>query len=328
MSLIIDDDDGPYLDGDPSDIIPDDDLPFIRYKLPHEEEDLESIRTVEVWVVDIPDSRRIVDMLKWIKQNDLETPELDHLKRIRKQDDRTTLLLTIATTPPPLPDFIDKLPYLLAVPSSSALTLPSLALKSAVWPTFYTPRRKGEEDAWSRAKVRWAWKAMKAAVDVAIQAKEKGDLPIAACVPAPHGDTLGSLTFMAHDTRTSSKHPLRHAAVNLIRQVADYHPLQSGRTTDERRDNAQNGTNYLLTSLTVFLTHEPCIMCSMALLHSRVKDVIYLLPMPETGGCGGLTCLPTLKGVNHRFKIGSWKISEAPLILGAEGLCIDSIMDA
>lgn len=61
-------------------------------------------------------------------------------------------------------------------------------------------------------------------------------------------------------------------------------------------------------------------MCSMALLHSRVKEVIYLYPMPLTGGCGGCSCLPTLKGVNHRFAIQQWNLggqyghfSETPL---------------
>ena len=48
-------------------------------------------------------------------------------------------------------------------------------------------------------------------------------------------------------------------------------------------------------------------MCSMALLHSRVTKVIYLIPMSRTGGCGGSACLPRLEGVNHRFGILKWK---------------------
>ena len=53
-------------------------------------------------------------------------------------------------------------------------------------------------------------------------------------------------------------------------------------------------------------------MCAMALLHSRVKEVFYLVPMPRTGGCGGAACVPKLDGVNHRFAIARWR-------LGADG---------
>ncbi|KAF2478737.1 hypothetical protein BDY17DRAFT_328258 [Neohortaea acidophila] len=41
---------------------------------------------------------------------------------------------------------------------------------------------------------------------------------------------------------------------------------------------------YLCLRLEVFLTHEPCIMCSMALVHSRVGKVIFSERMTQTGG--------------------------------------------
>lgn len=126
-----------------------------------------------------------------------------------------------------------------------------------------------------------------------------------------------SKEFMAHDTRKSSNHPLRHAIINAIRAVADSRAPastppsqqvdQDVPISSESDSNAANGSNYLLTSLALFTTHEPCVMCSMALLHSRVKEVIFLYPMPQTGACGSITCLPTLKGVNHRYSIGQWK---------------------
>lgn len=142
--------------------------------------------------------------------------------------------------------------------------------------------------------------------------------------------------FIAHDTRKSTQHPLRHAVINTIRKVADFAALSNDRAKSdalETRDQSSDGNerNYLLTSLTLFTTHEPCVMCSMALLHSRVKEVIYLYPMPQTGACGSITCLPALKGVNHRYSIAQWKLSRPRELIGIDNekiLKLEATVDA
>ncbi|PPQ89643.1 hypothetical protein CVT25_013830 [Psilocybe cyanescens] len=336
----------PYVEGDPEEIIPEEDLPFIRFKLPPEEEEVHTIRTMQAWVVDVADPRLITTLLKWLKQAGLEGPELGHLKRIRKDRGATSLLLSTASGPPQLPEDLDLPdPYLLSVPISSALTLPSLNLKSALWPTMYTPRRKDEPEPWTRRKLRWAWDAMKRAVETAIEAQsENDDLPIAAHIPTPYvlQDNTevqsSSLTFLASDTRRSTHHPLRHSSTNAIRKMADYRASQADSRIDapqtdlagspSAQGESQNGTNYLLTDHTFFVTHEPCIMCSMALLHSRVKEVVYLYPMPLTGGCGGSACLPTLRGVNHRFSILQWKLDTDHSHFSNKTIEIDAKIDA
>lgn len=92
-------------------------------------------------------------------------------------------------------------------------------------------------------------------------------LPIVSYVPVPLDAPPGTRSFIAHDMRVSSRHPLRHAVFNLIRLAGDVVPPSS------KPNQSENGQNYLLTSRTLFITHEPCIACSMALLHSRVKEV-------------------------------------------------------
>lgn len=131
-------------------------------------------------------------------------------------------------------------------------------------------------------------------------------MPIASGVPKPYSPgERPALEFFACDTRTSAHHPLRHSILNLTREVGDApFNLPEDPTALEPQ---KNGSNYLLTSRILFTTHEPCIMCSMALLHSRVAKVMYLIPMDKTGGCGGSACLPRLEGVNHRFGILRWK---------------------
>ena len=164
--------------------------------------------------------------------------------------------------------------------------------------------------------------------------------PIAAYVSSYNEQSgLPASSFVAHDTRKSTAHPLRHAVMNVIRTTADHRASQSpsappphetfpDRVTDANSnvdaDIARNGSNYLLTSMTLFTTHEPCVMCSMALLHSRVKEVVYLVPMERTGGCGGLVCLPKLEGVNHRFEICRWNRD----MIDVGGLEVDAELDA
>lgn len=89
----------------------------------------------------------------------------------------STLLLTTSETAPILPEGLDlPQPYKVTVPKSSALTPRSLELKTSLWPTVFTPRRKDGEEVWTRAKARWAWEAMQIAIQAAMKASFKGEV--------------------------------------------------------------------------------------------------------------------------------------------------------
>lgn len=60
---------------------------------------------------------------------------------------------------------------------------------------------------------------------------------------------------------------------------------------------------YLCTNFFAFLSHEPCYMCAMALLHSRIKCVIFDKENKNNGALSSQEKLHCIKNLNHHFKV-------------------------
>jgi len=58
--------------------------------------------------------------------------------------------------------------------------------------------------------------------------------------------------------------------------------------------------DWRLTDCTLYVTKEPCLMCAGAIIHTRLKKVIFGVGDPKAGGFGGAVDLNKLPGVNHR----------------------------
>ncbi|MFO7324574.1 MAG: tRNA adenosine(34) deaminase TadA [Pseudomonadota bacterium] len=61
--------------------------------------------------------------------------------------------------------------------------------------------------------------------------------------------------------------------------------------------------NYRLDDTVMYVTLEPCLMCAAALVHARVRRVVFGAFDPKAGGAGGLIDLFALKGLNHRVDV-------------------------
>jgi tRNA(adenine34) deaminase len=61
--------------------------------------------------------------------------------------------------------------------------------------------------------------------------------------------------------------------------------------------------DWRLTDCELFVTKEPCPMCAGAIVHARLRRVIFGCPDPKAGGAGGLLNLLQMPQLNHRCEI-------------------------
>lgn len=69
------------------------------------------------------------------------------------------------------------------------------------------------------------------------------------------------------------------------------------------REAGERLQNYRLVDTTLFVTLEPCAMCAMAMVHARIKKVVFATREPRTGAGGSLYQLLQHAGHNHQIEI-------------------------
>lgn len=107
---------------------------------------------------------------------------------------------------------------------------------------------------------------MTAALDLARQAAELGEIPVGAVIADENGNIVGR----GYNRRETDRDATAHAEVLAI------------------RDACRNLNRWRLTGCTLYVTLEPCPMCTGAILQSRLDRVVYGAPDEKAGCCGGL----------------------------------------
>ena len=98
-------------------------------------------------------------------------------------------------------------------------------------------------------------------------------------------DSAGGVLSRAHNRVVSLADPTAHAEILAIRQAA-----------------AAAG-NYRLLNTTLYVTVEPCPMCTGAMVHARIHRLVFGAADPRWGAAGSLFQLAADQRLNHRMEV-------------------------
>jgi tRNA(adenine34) deaminase len=68
--------------------------------------------------------------------------------------------------------------------------------------------------------------------------------------------------------------------------------------------------NYRLPGCELYVTLEPCVMCSGAMMHARLAKVVYGATDPKTGACGSVLNLFEQEQLNHHTEVAGGVLAD------------------
>jgi len=121
---------------------------------------------------------------------------------------------------------------------------------------------------------------MQLALEQAQQAWDLGEVPVGAVVVKD-----GEVIAVGCNQPIGKHDPTAHAEIVALRAAAE----KLG--------------NYRLPGCELYVTLEPCVMCSGAMMHARLARVVYGAADPKTGACGSVLNLFEQEQLNHHTDI-------------------------
>lgn len=115
------------------------------------------------------------------------------------------------------------------------------------------------------------------ALDAARAAAARGEVPVGAILVMD-----GQVVATAANAPVASCDPTAHAEILVLREAG------------RRRGN------YRLDGAELYVTLEPCLMCAAAMVHARIRRVVFGAFDPKVGAAGSRLDAFSLQGLNHR----------------------------
>ena len=129
---------------------------------------------------------------------------------------------------------------------------------------------------------------MRIALELAKQAGEHDEVPVGALVVLD-----GKIIGRGFNTPICTSDPTAHAEIVALRDAA--HTL----------------ANYRLAGCTLYVTLEPCAMCSGAIQHARIARLVFGAVDPKTGACGSVVNLFADPRLNHHAIVQGGLLADA-----------------
>jgi tRNA(adenine34) deaminase len=121
---------------------------------------------------------------------------------------------------------------------------------------------------------------MLCALEQARMAREQGEVPVGAVLVHD-----ASIIAAGHNRPIGARDPTAHAEIEVL------------------RSGAQRLGSYRLTDTVLYVTLEPCVMCAAALVHARVRRVVFGAFDAQAGAAGSLIDVFRLPGLNHQVDV-------------------------
>ena len=128
---------------------------------------------------------------------------------------------------------------------------------------------------------------MRTALALAGDAGRRGEVPVGAVVVAD-----GAIVGRGFNAPISRHDPSAHAEIAALRDAA----VRLG--------------NYRLPGCDLYVTLEPCAMCAGAIMHARIRRLVFGAADPKTGACGGVVDLFAEPRLNHHTLVTGGLLAE------------------